>query len=216
MSKSGSFFEEMALSPGAIFDDTGRNVNAPDTSSARPSRVSQVFGFGCIYLVWGTTYLAIRLAVADMPPFLMAAGRFLIAGGVLYGFLRLREGPRPLGARWKEQSLVGLGLVAGNAIVCWSEQFVPSGLTALAVGTAPFFMVIFSFLMPGGTRPSRLVVVGLLLGLAGLLILFGPGAFPAGQRPPSLRVAGLFLSSAAWCLGSVYSKHTGSQAAPRS
>lgn len=183
-------------------------------SPPRPSRARNFLGFGCIYLVWGTTYLGIRLAVAGMPPFLLSAARFLIAGAVLYGYLRLREGPRPGEARWKDQFLVGLGLVGGNAIVCWAEQRVPSGLSALAVGTAPFFMVIFSFLMPGGTRPSRSVITGLLLGLAGLIILFGPGAFPAGQRPPSLRVAGLFLSSAIWCLGSVYSKHTGARAAP--
>ena len=179
-----------------------------------PSRASNLLGFACIYLVWGTTYLGIRLAVAGMPPFLLSAARFLIAGAVLYGCLRLRDGPRPREARWKDQSLVGLGLVGGNALVCWAEQQVPSGLSALAVGTAPFFMVIFSFLMPGGTRPSRSVITGLLLGLAGLIILFGPGAFPAGQRPPSLRVAGLFLSSAIWCLSSVYSKHTGAKAAP--
>jgi drug/metabolite transporter (DMT)-like permease len=214
MSKSGAIFSGLGFSARDIFHDTSSGMTTSHTPFARPSRVSLISGFGCIYVVWGTTYLGIRLAVADMPPFLMAAVRFLIAGGVLYGFLRLRGGPRPQAARWKEQSLVGLCLVGGNAVVCWAEQFVPSGLTALAVGTAPFFMVIFSFLMPGGTRPSRWVVVGLLLGLAGLLILFGPGAFPAGQRPPSLRVAGLFISSAAWCLGSVYSKHTGSKAAP--
>jgi len=180
----------------------------------KPSRTSFLLGFGCIYVVWGTTYLGIRVAVGGMPPFLLSAARFLVGGAVLYGFLRLREGARPKAARWRDQSLVGLGLVGGNALVCWAEQQVPSGLSALAVGTAPFFMVIFSFLMPGGTRPSRLVVTGLLLGLAGLIILFGPGAFPAGQRPPSLRVAGLFLSSAIWCLSSVYSKHTGVKAAP--
>ncbi len=180
----------------------------------KPSPISQLLAFGCIYLIWGTTYLGIRMAVAGIPPFLLAGVRFVVAGGLLYGFLRLRQGPRPPVARWRDQSLVGLGLVGGNALVCWAEQSVPSGLSALAVGAAPFYMVFFSWLLLGGRPPSRTIVVGLVVGLAGLLILFGPGAFPAGERPPLLRVIGLFLSSAAWCLGSVYSKHTGAKAAP--
>jgi drug/metabolite transporter (DMT)-like permease len=179
-----------------------------------PARAGLILGFGVIYLVWGTTYLAIRVAVTGMPPFLLAGVRFVAAGAALYLFLRLREGPRPVAARWLDQSLAGLCLVGGNAIVCWAEQRVPSGLSALVVGTAPFFMVFFAWLLPGGVRPSRAVAAGLVLGGAGLAILFGPGAFAPGQRPPILSVAALLVSSALWCLGSVYSKHTGAKTAP--
>jgi drug/metabolite transporter (DMT)-like permease len=179
-----------------------------------PTRATRLLAFAAVYLVWGTTYLGIRIAVADMPPILMAGFRFLTAGAALHLFLRLRGAPQPTFAQWKGQALIGLGLVGGNAIVCWAEQRVASDLSALAVGVAPIFTVLIAWAMPDGTRPNRLVCAGIALGLVGLLVLFGPGAFPAGSRPPMARIAALFLASAVWCLGSVYSKHAPAKVEP--
>lgn len=182
---------------------------------AGPSRTARLLGFATIYVVWGTTYLAIRVAVAGLPPFFLAGWRFVAAGAVLYGAVRRFGGAlRPGWRDWRRQALAGICLVGGNAVMCWAEQSVPSGLSALGVGVAPMFMVTIAWMMPGGLRPSRLACAGIALGLIGLVVLFGPGAFPAGTRPPAPRVMALFVSSAIWCLGSVWSKHAGSKAEP--
>jgi drug/metabolite transporter (DMT)-like permease len=179
-----------------------------------PTRLAILLGFATIYLVWGTTYLGIRVAVEGIPPFFLAASRFLFGGSLLYGMLRLRGRPRPERREWIRQSVPGLCLVGANAVVCWAELKVPSGLSALAVGVAPICMVTIGWAMPGGKPPSRTIWTGILIGLVGLFILFGPGAFPAGLRPPIVNVLALFASSAVWCLGSIQSKRSGSQVEP--
>src|SRR5271165_5012568 len=94
-----------------------------------PSRASYVLAFAAIYLIWGSTYLGIRVAVETMPPFLMAGMRFAIAGVLLFGFLKLRGAPWPTRVQWRDQAIAGiLMLLGGNAVVTWAEQTVTSGV----------------------------------------------------------------------------------------
>src|SRR5687768_12278578 len=107
-----------------------------------------------VYVVWGSTYLAIRYAVETLPPFMSAAARFLSAGALLYGVVRWKGAARPTAAQWRSTTLVGtLLLVGGNGAVVWAEQTVPSGLAALMVSVVPLWMVLFEALRRGGEKP---------------------------------------------------------------
>jgi drug/metabolite transporter (DMT)-like permease len=120
-----------------------------------PSRTALILAFAAIYVIWGSTYLAIRVAVETMPPFLMAGTRFLIAGGLLLGFLKLRGAPWPTARQWRANAVIGTFLLlGGNGAVAWAEQFVPSGITALLIGVGPLFIVLTEWAWPGGARPS--------------------------------------------------------------
>ncbi len=180
-----------------------------------PSRTALLLGFLAIYVIWGSTYLGIRLAVETMPPFLMAGGRFLVAGPVLFLALKLRGAAWPTRAQWRDHAIVGTFLLlGGNAVVAWAEQTVPSGLTTLILGASPMMMVLMEWLRPGGTKPTGALWLGLIVGLGGLFILLGPGALPAGTQPPTLSVVALLFASASWWGGSLFSKHAKSGAAP--
>jgi drug/metabolite transporter (DMT)-like permease len=178
------------------------------SSHPTPSRGAIVLAFAAIYLIWGSTYLGIRVAVETLPPFLMAGMRFTIAGVLLFTFLMLRGAAWPTAAQWREQSIIGaLLLLGGNAVVSWAELRTPSGITALILGASPIIVVIFEWLRPGGSRPHIGLVCGVAVGIAGLALLVGPGAIPADSRPPAADLVALFLASISWWIGSFYSKH---------
>src|SRR5262245_20683603 len=107
------------------------------TPALRPAPLYRILAaFAVVYIVWGSTYLAIRWAVETMPPFLSAGVRFALAGLILFTFLQLRSPTRITLAQWREAAIIGtLLLLGGNGLVCWSEQHLPSGLTALMIGT---------------------------------------------------------------------------------
>jgi drug/metabolite transporter (DMT)-like permease len=163
---------------------------------------------GAVYIIWGSTYLAIRFAVETIPPFLMVATRFLVAGAILYGFRRLRGDAPPLRVEWKAAAVVGiLLLVGGNGIVVWAEQYIPSGITALIVGTAPVFMVLIDALRPGGQRPGFKRILGILIGFTGILILINPsGLSQDPDRWVMIGLGALFLATFFWALGSLYNR----------
>ncbi len=182
-------------------------------SPAKPARASILLAFAAIYLIWGSTYLGIRVAVETMPPFLMAGMRFAIAGIALFAYLRLRGAPWPSLAQWKDHAIAGiLLLLGGNAIVSWAELRTPSGLTSLLLGASPVIAVLLDWIRPGGRRPTMGIVAGMAVGIAGVALLLGPGAIPAGYRPPAVDVVALFFSSICWWSGSLYSKHSKSGA----
>jgi drug/metabolite transporter (DMT)-like permease len=174
----------------------------------KPSRSAIILAFSAIYLIWGSTYLGIRVAVETLPPFLMAGMRFAIAGSLLFTFLMARGAQWPTAAQWREQAIIGvLLLLGGNAVVSWAELRTPSGITALILGASPLIVVIFEWLRPGGSRPHTGLVCGVAVGIAGLALLVGPGAIPADSRPPVADLVALFLASISWWVGSFYSKH---------
>ena len=149
-----------------------------------PSRLALATAFAIVYIVWGSTYLAILFAIETLPPFLMASGRFLIAGALLYAWSRTIGGAAaPDRVQWRATAVVGvLLLLGGNGLVVWSEQRIPSGVAALLVGTVPCFMVLLDWLRPNGPRPTGRVVAGLALGLLGLVWLVGPDSVMGGGR----------------------------------
>jgi drug/metabolite transporter (DMT)-like permease len=173
-----------------------------------PSRGALILAFAVIYLVWGSTYLGIRVAVETMPPFLMAGTRFALAGIFLFVFLKLRGATWPTLVQWKHQAVVGIFLLlGGNALVSWSEQRTPSGITSLILGTSPLFMVLLDWIRPGGKRPTFGLILGVAVGIAGVALLLGPDAIPPGYRPPTIDLIALFGASLSWWIGSLYSKH---------
>src|SRR5487761_2116574 len=141
---------------------------APTAEAA--SRPTVFAALAAVYLVWGSTYFAIRIALEGFPPFALAAIRFLIAGGGLYAFLRLRGAPAPTRTQWRNAALTGVLLLGlGNGLVCYAEQSVASGIAAVAVASVTLFAAVFSALY--GDWPRRSEWLGVLVGLAGVLIL---------------------------------------------
>lgn len=174
-----------------------------------PARASILLAFAALYLIWGSTYLGIRVAVETMPPFLMAGMRFAVAGVLLFGYLIARGSPWPTATQWKYQVIAGLFLLlGGNAVVSWSELRTPSGITCLILGASPVFLVLLDWGRPGGKRPTAVLVTGVVVGLIGVALLVGPGAIPVGARPPLIDVLAIILSSLSWWIGSLYIKHT--------
>ncbi|HXJ36957.1 MAG TPA: EamA family transporter [Candidatus Eisenbacteria bacterium] len=160
-----------------------------------------------VYVVWGSTYLAIRIAIETLPPFLMAAVRFLVAGTVLYAWA-IRRGDRardvPGWPQWRATAIIGAALMlGGNGGVVWAEGRIASGIAALLVATLSLWMALITWLVEG-VRPSRLALVGLPLGFAGLALLIGP-VETTGIDP--LGVAVCALASLSWAAGSIYSRH---------
>ena len=127
------------------------------------SRKAQILAaFLAVYLIWGSTHLAIRFAVETLPPFLLAGTRFLVAGATLYVWVRLRGGKRPTAIHWRSALIVGgLLLLGGNGVVVGAEQVVPSSLAALLISTVPVWMALMGWLRPGGARPRWQVLFGL-------------------------------------------------------
>lgn len=161
--------------------------------------------FLAVYLCWGMTYLAMRVAVRDIPPHLMSGARFLVAGLVLYLWTRWRGDPKPTARNWYAATVVGAFLLlGGNATVAWAEQQVPSGLAAVLIAVAPIWMVGMEWAR-GGPAPTKRVIAGLLLGLVGVGLLVSPRGHVTGQVD-ALGAALLVLASASWAWGSVTSK----------
>jgi len=169
-------------------------------------RLQIALAFLSIYTIWGSTYLAIRFAIETFPPFLMAAIRFLIAGGALYTWMRLRGAQRPTRANWKAATIIGgLLLLGGNGGVTKAEQVIPSGLTAVLITIVPIWMALVELLQKNRVVPTPQVVLGLVLGFGGVILLVGPGDLAGGGLNP-LWVGVLLFASLSWAIGSVYSR----------
>lgn len=187
-------------------------MNQPSNSAANVEKSAPFIGivaaFAIIYLVWGSTYLAIRFAVETIPPFLLASLRFLIAGGIMYAWLWARGDAKVTSRQLVTCATSGiLMLVGGNGLVCWAEQFVPSGITALIIGTAPLWIVMVGWIGFRDGAPGIKVVLGLVLGLAGVVLLANPGG--QTEAEVSLNPFGLVAILFAcffWAWGSFLSK----------
>jgi len=154
-----------------------------------------------LYFVWGSTYFAIRIAVAAWPPFLMAGVRFIVAGSLLYAFLRWRGMAPPTRRQWRDCALTGAMLLGlGNGMVCFAEQSVASGLAAVAVASMPLFAAVFGGLY--GHWPHRFEWLGLIVGFAGVVLLNLGG----GMAGSALGAVALVVAAASWAFGSAWSK----------
>lgn len=172
--------------------------------NSRAHTVRIVLALIAVYVIWGSTYLAIRFAIDSLPPLTMAGLRFLGAGLFMFGVGKLSSAPNPTRVEWQSAALIGvLMLVSGNGAVCWAEKTVPTSLASLLVATVPLWAVVLSTLLPGGSRPAPRVVAGILFGLAGVFVLVQPKK--SGSVDPS-GAAALLLASASWAAGSVFSR----------
>jgi drug/metabolite transporter (DMT)-like permease len=182
-------------------------VSAASPAPADGDRFGLLAGFAAIYLIWGSTYLAIRFAVETLPPFLMTGVRFLMAGTLMYGWARLRGLGRPSRSHWAAAALVGtLMLLFGVGGVSWAEQWVPSGAAALIVAVGPLWMVMIDWLFFGGVRPGARVVAGILLGFAGVVLLVGPEELAGAGRIDLVGTGVILLGTLTWSFGSLYSR----------
>jgi drug/metabolite transporter (DMT)-like permease len=181
-------------------------IDLPNPSA--PSRALIFTAFAAVYIIWGSTYLAIRFAVEVLPPFLMVGTRFLIAGFILYLWGRIGGAPRPDLSQWKSAAIVGLlMLVLANGLISWSEQRIPSGLAALLAATVPFWMVMLDWMRPRGTAPSSRVVLGLIIGFVGVALLLQPWRSTEGETLDLLGAAMVMVAAFSWATGSLYSVH---------
>jgi len=189
----------------------------PEPPNPSPSRPWAIWpALLAVYVIWGSTYLAIRFAVETLPPFLMASVRFLLAGSVLYAWRRARGDARPTAREWRSAAIIGgFLLVGGNGAVVWAEQRIISSVAALLVSTVPLWMVLLDLLRPGGRRPGWREIVGLLAGFAGVATLVRPTQ-SAGMpgRVDLLGAAALILGAFLWSIGSLYSRRAPLPASP--
>jgi drug/metabolite transporter (DMT)-like permease len=189
--------------PAAYADAPAAGLRAAE----HPSTARLVAAFGAVYVIWGSTYLAIRIAIETIPPFTMAAVRFLLAGALLYPWVRIRRGgPPPTAVHWRSTVLLGaLLFLGGNGAVVWAEMSVPSGLVALLVGMLPLWMVLVDWLWGTGARPGPILMLGLLWGLFGVGLLASAGGLtgPGSAVIPALVVMG---GGVTWAVGSIWSK----------
>jgi drug/metabolite transporter (DMT)-like permease len=196
---------------------SGTERKAPPIPEHAPARTTTlvIVAFAAVYVVWGSTYLAIRVGIESFPPFVLAGLRHLVAGLILFPVVRWKTGIRPTAANWKAAVIVGfLLLFIGNGGVSWAEQLVPSGVTALLVATVSLWLVIVDWLRPHGNRPGPKVILGLLMGFGGLLLLVGPSHLGGSGRVDPLGAGVLVFASFAWACGSLYTKHGGMPASP--
>ena len=162
------------------------NTNTKAETDRTAPRGLVLAAFAAIYLIWGSTYLGIRFAVETIPPFLLGGARFLLAGGILYAWLRLKGVPRPAGCHWRNAAVVGgLLLGVGNGGVNWAEQKVASSLAALLIAITPLWFVLLDWLRPHGTRPAFQTMLGIAVGFAGVALLVG-GRDAIGQNAVDL------------------------------
>jgi drug/metabolite transporter (DMT)-like permease len=159
-----------------------------------------LLALGSLYVIWGSTFLGIRIALEGYPPLLLAGLRFVVAGAVTYAWARGRGAPAPTRTEWRSSLIVGTLLVCANACVVVAEQWVSSGVAAVAIASVPLWVALVAGLF--GRWPSRGEWIGLAIGLAGVAILQTAGdlrASPAGALV-------LTVSCASWSLGSIWSR----------
>lgn len=161
-----------------------------------------------LYIVWGSTYLAIRFAVETIPPFMHASLRFLVSGVILFLWRRAAGDPVPTKSNWKSTAIVGtLLLLGGNGLVALAEKTVPSGIAALMISTSPFWLVLFESFRAGGTKPNWQSILGLVVGFGGVFLLIGPAEITGSEQAfDTFGIILLLFAPLLWSLGSIYAR----------
>jgi drug/metabolite transporter (DMT)-like permease len=169
-----------------------------------------------IYLIWGSTYLAIRFAIETIPPFLMASSRFLVPGLLLYIWRRVAGDPRPSRIQWRSTIIIGLLLlVGGNGGVTWAEQYIPSGVAALIIGSVPLWIVLFNFIKPEGRHLNMFVITGVIMGFLGIALLIGPSQLSSSSENINpLGIIAILSAAIFWSVGSLYGRNAPMPSSP--
>jgi drug/metabolite transporter (DMT)-like permease len=172
-------------------------------TTARPQKWKVLLAFAIIYFVWGSTFLAIRVGVREVPPFLLAGMRFLVAGLVLYGWMRARGTPSPKLREWAAASFLALLIfVFDYGLLFWAEQRVPSGIAAVMMATIPVFMALGEIVFLGTQRLTVRLGLALLVGVAGVAVLVGH-SMSLGEAPVDTAGAiALIVASVSWSVAS--------------
>ena len=198
--------------PVRINRSMGTSMKNPEIreqqSAHGPALLTVLLAFACVYIIWGSTYLAIRVAVQTLPPLIMAGVRFVVAGALMYTWLRSRGVPRPTRIHWRSALIIGgLMLFGGNGAVVLAETMIDSNIAALLVATVPLWMVFLNAVRPRGRWPNIADCVGLLAGFAGVYVLLDPSNVPAGAAIHPVGAALVLFASLVWAMGSLYSRH---------
>lgn len=169
------------------------------------TRAQLVLAFAAVYVLWGSTYIAIKFAVETLPPFTMAGVRFFTAGMLLLAWTRWRGSGAATWRQWRNAAIAGAFLMmASNGLVCWAERRVDSSLAALLVATVPLWMMVLDWARPGGRRPARFTVLGVITGLVGVAILVWPAE--GRVRADTLGVIALLVATLCWSIGSLFTR----------
>jgi drug/metabolite transporter (DMT)-like permease len=181
---------------------------APAPHGQHPPTGKLLLSFACVYLIWGSTYLAIRYAVETIPPFLMMAMRHLAAGSILYAWARLRGAPALSLRDWKVPAAIGAILfVGGHGSLAWAEQRVPSGIAALLVAVQPMFIVMLARASGAETKFSARSIAGLVLGFAGVAVLFGPDVLNHSGELNLAGAAAVLAGTFLWAVGTIWMRN---------
>ena len=175
-------------------------------TQARP--LLQALAFATVYLIWGSTYLGIRVAVRTMPPFLMSGSRYLLAGGILFAALRATGVALPTLGQWIRSGLAGVVMLAlGNGLVTWAEQKVASNFAALLISAVPLYVALLEWLRPRGNRPGAHQLAGILVGAAGMALLVWPDP-RALSAPSGVGIVAVLIAGFAWAAGTLYARYS--------
>jgi drug/metabolite transporter (DMT)-like permease len=162
-----------------------------------------LLAFGSIYFIWGSTFLAIRIGVREVPPFLFAAMRFLAAGLLLYGWVKARGEPSPNRQQWLSATLLGLLVfVLDYGLLFWAEQRVPSGVAAVMLATIPLFMALSEIILLRTRRLTVRLSLGLLVGIGGVAVLVSPAAGLGGAPVDRAGAIALIVAALGWSISS--------------
>src|SRR5580698_7241825 len=177
-----------------------------ETTTCRP-RWKTLLAFAIIYLVWGSTYLAIRVGVREVPPFLLAAIRFLIAGLVLYGWMTVRGERQPIGREWASASLLAIMFfVLDYGLLFWAEQRVPSGIAAVMMATIPVFIALAEIFFLRTQRLTVRLILALLIGIGGVAVLMSRSLNLGGAPIETAGAVALIVGSMSWSIAAVLTR----------
>jgi drug/metabolite transporter (DMT)-like permease len=172
-------------------------------ASAHPPAWQKLMAFAIIYFVWGSTFLAIRIGVREVPPFLLAGLRFLAAGLALYAFSLARREPSPAARQWASASLLGfLIFVCDYGLLFWAEQRVPSGVAAVMLATIPAFMAIAEILILRTQRLTLRLALALVIGIGGVAVLVSRSLNVGGAPVDPAGAAALIVAAVGWSIAS--------------
>lgn len=177
---------------------------------AAPSKILVFAAFAALYIIWGSTYLGIRIGIATIPPFFLVGLRFLIAGAILYIWCLVKGEKAP---SFKKFVTIGVGgvlmLFMGNGAVSWAEQYLPSGIAAIVVATVPLWFILLDKSQWKYHFSNKIIILGIIVGFAGVLLLFsGKGSADfLGDKAKLISFVVLLIGTMGWAVGSLYSKY---------